>query len=87
MFWFTFCSFFGFGSFSLSLSSLPALQSIRVTETCRQSDKMAEEFQEKINNKLSQKFEVYEENKHNQLQTMLKRLREHVSWLDSHEHA
>ncbi|XP_025110438.1 stathmin-3-like isoform X2 [Pomacea canaliculata] len=53
--------------------------SIRVTETCRQSDKMAEEFQEKINNKLSQKFEVYEENKHNQLQTMLKRLREHAN--------
>ncbi|XP_076440402.1 uncharacterized protein LOC143279938 isoform X1 [Babylonia areolata] len=53
--------------------------SVRVSETIRQSDKMAEEFQEKINNKICQKFEVYEENRQSQLQNMMKRLREHAN--------
>lgn len=48
-------------------------------ETCKQSDKMEAEYQEKINSKISQKFEVYEENRQTKLQSMRKRLRDHVS--------
>nr|KAG5700805.1 hypothetical protein BaRGS_035008 [Batillaria attramentaria] len=53
--------------------------SIKVTETCKQSDKMMEDFQEKINSKISQRFEVYEENRQSQLQSMLTRLKEHAN--------
>lgn len=70
---------FWFFSLSLSLFPLPGLQSLRVMETCKQSDKMVEEFQEKIVSKISRKYEIYEENRQAQLQNMMKRLREHVS--------
>ncbi|KAL8606504.1 hypothetical protein ACOMHN_037735 [Nucella lapillus] len=53
--------------------------SLKVMETCKQSDRMVEEFQEKINSKVSQKFEVYEENRQSQVQSMIKRLREHAN--------
>ena len=65
--------------FHLSFLPLSGLQSVRVMETCKQSDKMMEEYQERLNSKLSRKFEIYEENRRSQLQNMMKRLRDHVS--------
>ncbi|KAK7100780.1 stathmin-like isoform X2 [Littorina saxatilis] len=53
--------------------------SLKVQETCKQSDKMEAEYQEKINSKISQKFEVYEENRQTKLQSMRKRLRDHAN--------
>lgn len=61
------------------LSPLSGLQSIKVAETCKQSDKMMAEYQEKLNSKISQKHEAYEENKQSQLLNMMKRLKDHVS--------
>ena len=40
---------------------------------------MVEEFQEKSNNKICQKFEAYDKNRQTQLKNMMKRLEEHVS--------
>ena len=40
---------------------------------------MVEEFEKKAEEKLSQKMSTYEENRQNQLKSMLSKLKEHVS--------
>jgi chromosome condensin MukBEF ATPase and DNA-binding subunit MukB len=55
------------------------VQLLKVEETCRKSDEMAKELEERIKNKLEQKAE----NRNSQIESMVQRLREHVSYNQS----
>lgn len=54
-------------------------QSIKVQEVQRAGEEMVKSFEEKSEMKLSQKMEIYEENRQNQLKSMLVKLQDHVS--------
>lgn len=49
-------------------------QLAKVQEVCRNSESMSKELEER----LIQKYEAYEENRNNQLQSVVKRLQDHV---------
>lgn len=53
------------------------VQLLKVEETCRKSEEMAKELEERIKNKLEQKAE----NRNAQIESMVLRLREHVSYI------
>lgn len=53
-------------------------QLAKVQEVCKNSESMSKELEER----LIQKYEAYEENRNNQLQSVVKRLQDHVRILE-----
>jgi len=56
--------------------------SLKVHEVQKASEEMVEEFEKKAEEKLSQKMSTYEENRQNQLKSMLSKLKEHASHIN-----